>query len=621
MGLEVHQQLATGRKLFCGCRPIESVEFPIRFSRRLRAAKSEMGQYDAAALFEGIKSNTFSYRANPESSCLVEQDEEPPHELDAESEKTALIIAQALGSKIFGEIYPMRKMVVDGSNTSGFQRTMLVSQGGRLDAGGTSVGVQSICLEEDAARLLDKQDGLREYSLDRLGVPLVEIALEPVAAGPAQMRDIALALGRLLRTTRRVARGLGTIRQDVNVSIKGGGIVEVKGVQQLDQLEKVVQYEMIRQHGLLIIAGEIKKRGLEKPGYDVHDITEALSGCTSKIIAAALSGGHTIKAVKVDGFAGLFSLSPYENIRLGKELGELARAFGIGGIFHSDELPGYGIGQKETDMIAGIVGADRSDAFFVIAGSPEKIDSVIDAISDRITGAFDGPPAETRVATATGQTVFLRPRPGASRMYPETDILPIVVTQKKLELARNSIPKSWDDSIAEIQQKYKLNAQLAEQIFDSEYIRLFEDICSRQDVSPTLVASTLCYTVTGLRRRGLDDTRLDDKKIAESFELLAADRISRESIPIIYESVMSGRSESIADAVSSESIKMVSTDHLEEILGKIVDENIDLVKKQGVRSAGALMGTAMKSLRGKADGKVISEILRQKISDALNKNN
>ena len=242
VGLEIHQQLATGKKLFCNCAPIESEEHPIEFQRRLRTSRSEFGEHDPAALFEESKSKTITYLANPESSCLVEQDEEPPHGLDADARRIALIIASTLKSKIFDEIYPMRKTVIDGSNTTGFQRTMLISHGGHYQAGGRRIGIQSICLEEDAAKIMGGGGSAKRYGLERLGIPLVEIATEPFEADPDQIRGIALELGRILRSTRMVRRGLGSIRQDVNVSIMGGGaVVEIKGVQQLDQLKKVVE--------------------------------------------------------------------------------------------------------------------------------------------------------------------------------------------------------------------------------------------------------------------------------------------------------------------------------------------------------------------------------------------
>ncbi|MXY61581.1 MAG: Glu-tRNA(Gln) amidotransferase GatDE subunit E, partial [Cenarchaeum sp. SB0665_bin_23] len=244
VGLEIHQQLNTGRKLFCNCSGVAPPGIIQQFTRRLRPVKSEMGRYDPAAVFEGNRDMSILYHADDNNSCLVERDEEPPHHVDNMSKEISLVVSAALKSTIYEEIYAMRKTVIDGSNTSGFQRTMLVSRGGILNVGDISVGVQSICLEEDSARVLGEKDGVKEYNLDRLGIPLIEIALEPISGTPHQVRLAAEGLGRLLRGIKMVARGIGTIRQDVNISVRdGNGIVEIKGLQQLDQLERVVEYE------------------------------------------------------------------------------------------------------------------------------------------------------------------------------------------------------------------------------------------------------------------------------------------------------------------------------------------------------------------------------------------
>jgi len=442
VGLEIHQQLATDKKLFCNCSPIETNEYTSKFSRKLRASKSELGEYDPAALFEKTKSKTMIYYSNPSSSCLVEQDEEPPHDLNSEAKNTSLLISVALNSNIFSEIYPMRKMVIDGSNTSGFQRTMLVSQGGYLDIEGEKIGVQSICLEEDAAKLLQDKEETREFSLERLGIPLVEIALEPVEGSPAKIRKIALTLGRLLRTTKKVTRGIGSIRQDVNVSIRGGGVIEVKGVPQLAQLEKVIEYESKRQHGLQLISEKLKSRKIEKISKenDVLDVIEIFRNSKSKIIKKAIESNSEIRAIRIKNFSGMFSYSPYEGIRIGKELGQLVRFFGIGGIFHSDELPNYGIEKFEMEQITKLLDLDQKDGYVIITGEKSKINFAIDSIINRIEESKIGVPAETRQATSTGETVFLRPRPGASRMYPETDLPPIIVTDEEIKNAKNNIP-------------------------------------------------------------------------------------------------------------------------------------------------------------------------------------
>ena len=620
VGLEIHQQLATNKKLFCNCIPIDTEEYSIKFQRKLRAAKSELGEYDPAALFEKSKSKSIVYYANPNSSCLVEQDEEPPHELDEDAKRISLIIASALKSEIFSEIYPMRKTVVDGSNTTGFQRTMLISQGGNFEVEGTKIGIQSICLEEDAAKNLGDKGIIRKFGLERLGIPLVEIATEPFEVEPKHIKKIALALGRILRSTKKVKRGLGSIRQDVNVSIKGGGVViEVKGVQQLDQIEKVVEYEAKRQQGLLEISKELQKRNwIHDKEKDRKDITELFTKCKSKIIQSAIKKQQKILAISFNSLGGMFGYTPYEGIRLGKEIAELVRFFGIGGIFHSDELPNYGVEKTDIENLKDFLKINEKDAYLILAATEEKIHIVIDQIISRIEFIKNnGIPIDTRLATMNGETKFLRPRPGAARMYPETDIPPVIISNDELENAKKNIPKSWDESLLELQKKYELNPQLSEQIFDSRYIELFEKIVEKIKINPTFVASILCSLITNLERSGLNSKLLKNEDIEKSFQLLDSGEIAKESIEIIFESIMSGKSQSTLDAMKNSSIEAVNESDVDEIVKKIVENNQEIVKNQKERAVGPLMGIAMKELRGKASGELVNNLLLKNIKKKL----
>jgi glutamyl-tRNA(Gln) amidotransferase subunit E len=493
---------------------------------------------------------------------------------------------------------------------------MLVAQGGYLNVEGKRIGVQSVCLEEDAAKLIKDEEKERSYSLDRLGIPLVEIALEPVDGSPSEIKKIALALGRLLRTTKKVTRGIGSIRQDINISVKGGGIVEVKGVQQLDQLEKVIEYEAKRQHGLILISERLKN--LEKISKnDVFDVTEHFRSCNSKIIKKAIHAGASIKAIKVKSFASLFAYEPYSGIRLGRELGQIVRFYGIGGIFHSDELPNYGIENSDIQHLQKLLESDSNDGFIIIAGENSKVDFAIDSIIKRIEDAKNGVPAETRGAISTGETVFLRPRPGASRMYPETDIPSLVITDEQLKLAKSNVPKSWNESLIDIQGKYSLNTQLAEQIFDSEYLELFEKICLDKRQSPNFVASILCSTITNLQRQGLNVLLLKPEDVLKSFELLANKKITKESMEIIFEVVMSGKAKSVEEVVEKASITSLDESELNIILDKIIHNNSNIIIRDGVRSLGPIMGIAMKELRGKAAGEQVNLLLEKKIQKFL----
>ena len=621
VGLEIHQQLDTKKKLFCNCKSVENTEYTGKFTRKLRASKSELGKIDPAALFESSKSKTMVYYENQNSNCLVEKDEEPPHNLDIKAKEIVLLVSSALNSKIFSEIHVMRKTVIDGSNTSGFQRTMLVAQGGNIEVKGIKVGVQSICLEEDAAKLIKDENDYRFFSLDRLGVPLIEIALEPVSCNPKMVKEIALSLGRLLRVTKKVARGIGTIRQDVNVSIDSGGIVEIKGVQQLEQLEKIIEYEAKRQYGLKLISekiNSISRKDIDQKD-DVFLITNLLQNCNSKIIKKSLENGDVIKAIKVEKFAGLFGFEPYSGIRLGKEIGQLVRFFGIGGVFHSDELPNYGIENNDIQNIRKYLELEEDDAFLIITGKNPALEHTINSIINRIKDAKNGPLAETRAATSNDETIFLRPRPGPSRMYPETDIPTIKVSKDELEVAKSNIPKSWDESILEIKNKYKINQQLSEQIFDSEYFDLFEKNCNNNKNSPNFIASVLCSTIVNLQRNGLDSSLLKHEEISNTFDLLNSDKISKESVKIIFEQIMSGKAVSASEAVKNASIRNMSEDELNEILDMIILNNSDKIQQDGIRSLTSLMGIAMKQVRGQTSGNLVNTLLLRKINKLLEK--
>ena len=615
VGFEIHQQLATKTKLFCNCNCEEAQEYDRSFVRKLRPTQSELGAYDPAAMFEFTKMRTVEYSTSFGSSCLVEADEEPPHDVSKEALETALIFSLALLSKVVDEVHVMRKLVIDGSNTTGFQRTMLVSTGGHIEVAGKKVGVQSICLEEDAAKLLGDEKGVRKFGLDRLGVPLVEIALEPVTGKPDEIMQVALTLGRLLRASKRVERGLGSIRQDVNVSVQNGAVVEVKGVQQLDQLVKVIEYEMQRQHGLILMACKLKERKIDvsRVGDRIEDVTDIVNKAQSKIVKKILDGGGLFRAIRVPAFAGMIGYEPYPDIRIGKELGKLVRFYDLDGVFHSDELPNYGITEREVSAIKSKLQAGDNDAFVIVGGPKDKIGFASDAIIRRLQATINGVPAETRAATPDGKTVFLRPRPGAARMYPETDIPTIPVTNSTLKALEAKVPRSWDEIVDSLAKKYSLNKKLASQIFDSDFLGVFEVIAGRTKVPSTFVASKLTEDLTSLQRQGLDPSILTDGMITEIFVRLDVGAIAKESVIVIFEKLMKNEAKTVDEAIRASGASSIGDRELGAGLDRIISGNMTVVKEKGMGALSTLMGRAMAEYRGKADGSKINAILKDKL--------
>jgi len=640
VGFEIHQQLATNSKLFCNCSCEEAKEYDSSFVRKLRPTQSELGAYDPAAMFEFSKMHIVKYHAAVGSSCLVEADEEPPHDVSPEALETALIFSLALHSKVMDEIHVMRKIVIDGSNTTGFQRTMLVASGGYLDIAGKRVGVQSISLEEDAAKLIGDEKGVRKFGLDRLGVPLVEIALEPVTGKPSEIMQVALTLGRLLRASKRVARGLGSIRQDINISVQNGAVVEVKGVQQLDQLVKVIDHEIQRQYGLIVIAQKLKEKNVDikKVGDRIEDVTDILGNkASSRIVKKILEGGGRIIAIKVPGFAGMIGFEPYKDIRLGRELGKLVKFYDIDGVFHSDELPNYGITEEEVAAVKQRLQMNDNDAFVILGGPNDKVKFATEAIILRLKAAVDRVPAETRAATPDGETVFLRPRPGVARMYPETDILPIAITDSMLVSLADKVPRQWDEIVDSLAKKYNLNRKLASQIFDSDYLNVFEEIASKTKIKPTFIVVKLTEDLISLQRQGLDDSVLTDDVIKDIFTRLDRGSITKESVVLIFERLMKNEPTTVKivneqinvkedmetkivnAAIETVGTSSISDEELSKGLDKIISNNMAIIKEKGANALSTLMGRAMAEYRGKANGQKVNAMLKDKMSKMVKK--
>ena len=536
VGLEIHQQLATTTKLFCNCPPELFKDAPeIVFLRRLRPTQSELGQVDPAAYFEFQKGVHIRYEANRATACLVEMDEEPPHPLNMEAVETVLMTALMMNAKPIDEVHVMRKTVIDGSNTTGFQRTCVIAIDGCIKVGKKPIPIQHASLEEDAARKTGEEEAGKVllYRIDRLGIPLIEVATGPVINSPSEAQEVALAIGRILRDTGRVMRGLGTIRQDLNVSIPKGALVEIKGVQKLELISKVVEYEVQRQLNLLSINEALKKKGIEAADLreEFVDVTGVFKQTKCKVIRKALGKHHCVMAVKLPKFNGFLKRELMPDFRFGTELADRARFWGrVGGIFHTDELPAYGVTAKELEALRVTVNASKADAVVFVADVPENVEDALRAVVERAQEAISGVPAETRAANTDGTTRYMRPRPGAARMYPETDIPPVPIKIAFVEKVRQSLPEPAEKKLSRLITRYSLNGKLAKQIVGSEYCGLFEVIVKESGVSATTVAVFLTETLKALKRDGVPVEQLSEEQIRDVFGLIGCGELTKEAI-------------------------------------------------------------------------------------------
>jgi glutamyl-tRNA(Gln) amidotransferase subunit E len=619
VGLEIHRQLDTGSKLFCGCSQRKE-DGEKAFRRRLRPSQSEMGKVDPAALFEASKDIWLIYHAGADSSCLVEADEEPPHDLNPEALESSLMIASLFSSDIVDEVHVMRKMVIDGSNTSGFQRTMVVALGGTLKTRVVDVPILSVTLEEDAARNLGEGEGERDFSLDRLGIPLIELSLAPITATPLEVQEVAGEAGRSLKTTGRVDRGLGTIRQDINVSVMGGEVIEVKGVQQLDLVSKVVDYEAKRQMWLLELASELKKEGADPSlvTFTPKDCSRAFATTQSKLVGSGMKKWKVF-GLRAPGFAGHLSQEPYPEIRLGRELADLARFFKLGGLLHSDELPGYGVTKEEVESVKEILGCGPHDGFVLLIGEESRALLCLQSLTQRLRQAFVGPPAETRGPMSDGATRFIRPRPGSARMYPETDIPPIPITSERVAAAASKLPPPWDEQVHGIMRKHGLGQEQADHVLDSEYYDIFEKVASQGRLAPTFVASFLTETLVSLGREGLDVASVDRSMLEELLGMIGRGELAKEAGPAVLRAVLAKKAEGIPQAVELLRLGSLSSSELSAVVSETIQEEMEAVRSKGTESFSLLMGRVMTKVRGRVDGAKVSEELKKQLRGALSK--
>jgi len=579
-GIEIHQQLDT-HKLFCECESrIRDDEPDGTITRRIKAVAGELGNVDPAALHELLRDREFVYEFYQDTNCLVELDEEPPHPLNKEALSTVLEASLLLNARPVDEIQVMRKTVIDGSNTSGFQRTMLVATDGYIEADGKRINIPSICLEEDAARIIRKEGNRTWYRLDRLGIPLIEIGTDPDITDPQEAKKVAEKIGMLLRATGRVKRGLGTIRQDVNVSIKGGERIEIKGVQALNDIPILVENEASRQLNLVEIKGELSRRGFKAFKPNIVDASRVFKSSQSKVIK-----GKKVFGMKVPKFSGLMGRELMPGYRFGTELAGIAKGVaGLKGIFHSDELPAYGVSEAEVAEIYKLLKQVKGDAFVLVASDEERAHKALEAIADRCNTALKGVPKEVRRADGA-LTRFMRPLPGSARMYPETDE-PVVKIMKGM-LDSIKLPMTPEEQKKELA-KIGLGSELANQLVHSRLLEDFKKLVKELKLKPSVIASTLLAA--------------GDVDVAQVLELVDSGKVAKESIGEIVEGMITGKS--AEEVARSKSLFLMSESEIRKKVSEIVKAN------KGAQF-GQLMGRAMAGLRGKADAQTVKRLIQE----------
>ncbi|WP_409200910.1 Glu-tRNA(Gln) amidotransferase subunit GatE [Methanobrevibacter sp. DSM 116169] len=613
MGIEIHQQLNTLHKLFCKCSTeLIDKEYDEIFKRNLRPTQSELGEIDRAAYQASKQKLNFKYECFNEETCLVEIDDEPPHELDKEALEISITIAELLNMQVVDEFHTMRKQIIDGSNTGGYQRTGLIAINGHLDTPYGKVVIESLGLEEDAARRIETEDEYTEFRLDRCGIPLAEITTDPSMHHPEQVREIAYMIGQILRST-NVKRGLGTIRQDLNISIKKGARVEIKGVQNLDLFEKIINGEIQRQLALVEIKDELIKRNAEVID-EIYDLDEVFKHTESKILKDA----ESIKGVILKGFNGLIGKEVQTGRRFGTEIASYAKKRGVSGIFHTDELPAYGITEEEVIALKNFLKVDKEDAIIIVAHDNDIAISALEEVKRRATLAFNGVVEETRKALEDGNTDYMRPLPTANRMYVETDVPLYKIDKNLVQEIKNDLPELPDVKKERISNEYNLSEDLASQLVRRGICEDFENIKTISELDSTTIASVLAYDIQEIKREGSDTSILNHEKLIEIFSLVETGKVSKDVIRDLIVKVCKNPENNVEDIANDNNLMLLDDEEVIKIISELVNSNSKMVEERNMGAMGPLMGMSMKKLKGKADGSLVNRIVKEEIQKLLN---
>lgn len=622
-GIEVHHQIRSDRKLFCHCPPIleeNPANMDYTFYRYFRPVLGEMGDFDPGMLVEFEKGYKVIYYACERNTCTYEMDETPPFFPDVEAIKKGFILAFYFNcSALAEEIVVNRKQYLDGSITTGFQRTFIIGRDGWVPVNGKKVRISNVHIEEDAARRVnwkDTSDRTVYFNLDRLGIPLTEVITDHRDIDtPEELVELAKQIGRVLRISGIGRRGLGTARQDVNLSIEGGNRVEIKGVQDLSTFDLFCRHETVRQHTLIKISGEMKRRGITKEDFEhmYIDVT------------------HLFKIRKGDkAFVTLFPKMKNllgTEIQPKKDFGEdiFEKSMLITGIprenhFHSDEIAQNAV-RKRSDHpsrlpidkakhqeICAIIKLKPEDAFVVVLGPERRAMHAMKKIVERAKMALDGVPQETRRLLPNGNTEFLRVIHGKERIYPDTDTPPIVMSKELIEECKAKVGKRPWEIQAELHAKHNLTQAQVDLLIRDNKIEKFYEYVKKLELKGSIAYRLLIELPRGKRKKGLKVSQGILDQLAKE---LSGKHITLQQTESLFEILAKRPRPTFKQALTELRTKKASEPHLRKIILRRFERfDISRIRSdQAYRRVAIpkIVGAVLEALNYSVEGKQVLE--------------
>lgn len=614
-GLEIHQQLATEKKLFCRCKAGEYSEtYDAEILRHMRPTLSELGEYDGTALMEYKTRKEIIYQLNKGTVCTYEMDDAPPFELNRQALEIALEITMLLKCNLVSELHISRKQYLDGSIPTGFQRTTILGVDGEIQYNYRKIGIIQLGLEEDACREVSDVGHFRTYKTDRLGMPLVEVVTYPDMHTPQEVADVAQIIRRLTRITGKVRRGIGAARQDVNVSITGGTRIEIKGVSRIPLIPLLVHSEAGRQKALLEIKAELSRRGINQKTFkaDFYDVTDVLKNTVYQPIATSWGENFRVGCVRLHNYKGILRCPTQPNTNFAKEISDRVRVVAcldkIPNIVHSDS-DDETISSPNWMKIYKITQAEPNDVLVLVWGNAKDVNTAEKEIAIRASEAIEGIPNETRQALPDGTNGFERILPGPDRMYPDTDLPPIPLSEELIRKVQAQLPElPWERENR--YQKMGLPEDVIKNLIISPYASLFDRIVNELKIEPIIVGTVLTRQFKHWQRKGFNLQKLSSDTIFKIFQFLSEQIIVKSAIPFLFKEILNNDI-SVID-LSHKYLKIDANQLMQRIKNFINNKTLPKFSANEKKYR-YVMGIIMEELKYRVDGKLVAEKVKELI--------
>jgi glutamyl-tRNA(Gln) amidotransferase subunit E len=608
-GLEIHQQLLTEKKLFCRCPAGHySKDFDAEILRHMRPTLSEMGVYDGTALMEFKTKKDIIYRINRNTVCTYEMDDTPPFLMNEDALDIALGIGMLFNCNIVDELHIARKQYLDGSIPTGFQRTAIYALDGSIPYQDKKVKIVQMSIEEDSCREVSDVGHERFYKTDRLGMPLIETVTEPAMKTPFEVAEVAWILSNTVRSTHMVRRGIGSAREDVNVSVTGGTRIEIKGVSKISLIPLLTYNEAMRQWNLLRLKEELKKRGITEESFKAEsfDITKIVRKPTYAPLKNAVDKGYRIKSVVLKGFAGLLRWQTQTDTYFSKEISDRVRVIAcltsIPNIIHSDSK-GDNIPSADWTAVRKISNAADNDSVVIVWGSEEDSTTAIKEIIIRAKEATIGIPSETRQALSDGTNGFERILPGADRMYPDTDLPPMRIDQERLDKIKTWLPEQfWVRQLW--YKELGIPADLISELCISKYASLFKQSVKEWNVNPTAAAVFLIQYPKRLKKKGFNIGILNEEIFTKVLKSFADGKIPGDAMLNALNNILK-----LGLFVENVILSPAKEEEVNNVISESVEKIKNISLNDETNKETLLMGAVMTKLRGKIPASVIAGII------------